>query len=637
MTPSAEFGNKIKRCAVCKIDFKGRFVFVDEAVERLFGYSSEELFGKSFLDFIESEQQPLLSRVLYQRNHFETFFESIRLNLVDRSNTPIPATVVVSLNFIAGNPVNFQIIIDVDAPVQGSVVDSGHDVSYQQMVSELLSVPPENYYDAALTLLHRHAGTKRCILYMQSDNQLEPIRFAEDRVYELTDLRSYEPILWSVISAGEEYFFLEPAAVQRAIEKTQSAPNDFITRFELAQGQPCMMRVAFGEDADPSTVQSTVAHIRQAIQLARRLAPGKLDQPSSVQPDIAASTVLDILAHSSVHCCLTGADGSVLLIDRSLVNSLKAKAPIERYRDLFVALAEFNSPEAMQRMVDTIYISQDAGRDLRFDEVVNIAGGGRARLVIARETRSPHDESACFVLTPLSRQDSEKFDGSIDNQSLRLIVQELQSTLNAGASIAERLAHEYYDELGRDGNYYLVSLGEKHRKLMAMMTSLLTSLQLVDEDEAAEILDLNLVLANLSSELRSSYPGLNFNLIYTDLPKVITRPRKLAMAIRHVLVNSMKYGHPNGVEVTVKAGTQSETCSVSIADNGPGISPRFVSHVQEFYYRAPDPHTQGVDGVGCGLAIVRQIMKSLGGRMTLTAEPDKGTVVTLVFPVVSAE
>ncbi len=87
----------------------------------------------------------------------------------------------------------------------------------------------------------------------------------------------------------------------------------------------------------------------------------------------------------------------------------------------------------------------------------------------------------------------------------------------------------------------------------------------------------------------------------------------------------------------MQAVTLNDTCSLTISDNGPGISHRFLPRVQEFYYRAPDPRTQSIDGLGCGLAIVRQIMKSIGGRLSVVSDIDKGTTVTLVFPVTSAE
>ncbi len=637
MTPSTDIGAKVKRCAVCKIDFKGRFVYVDDAVEQLLGHSREELFGKSFLDFVEADEQPTVAHVLYQRNHFETFFESVRLALVDRSGQPIPARILISLNFIAGSPVNFQIIIDVENFARLAPTSHSHDISFQDFATDLATVDPTGYCESAITLLHRFSGVRRSLLYRLRDNRIELVRSHNERIASLADIDSYEPLLQWVAGSGDEYFFLDPQAVQHAIEKTLLAPNELITTFNLKPSHRYLLRVAFEDGPDPSMIQATVDDLRQAIGLAQRMAPAVDDEPAEAIPDLSARQIVDLLSRTGVHYCLTGFDGSIRTLDAQWHTYLNTKDPIERYRDILVALAEFNNPEVMQRIVDSVCIPFDTGRESRFDEVISIVGGRRARLIVTRLTQTVQDESACLVLIPLSRDDTARYDGSIDNGALHNILLELQSNVVAAASVSERLAHEYYDDLGRNGNHYLATLGEKNRKLNGMLSSLLLSLQIVDEEEPTQTTDLNLLVNNLAMELRSSFPGMAFELKCMDLPKIQVKPRKLATAVRNILVNSLKYSRPGGVEVVVQAVVAKESCSISVSDNGPGISGRFLSQVSEFYYRAPDPHTQAVDGLGCGLAIVRQIMKSLGGRMNVVSEMGKGTTVTLMFPVTSVE
>ena len=103
------------RCAVCKIDLKGRFVYLDEKIESLLGYTKEELFGQSFLDFLDDSSKQLVEKLLAQRNHYETFFDTTRITAFNRSREALAMRAVVSLNFIAGNPVNYQLIIDCES------------------------------------------------------------------------------------------------------------------------------------------------------------------------------------------------------------------------------------------------------------------------------------------------------------------------------------------------------------------------------------------------------------------------------------------------------------------------------------------------------------------------------------------
>jgi len=99
-----------KRCAVVKIDFNCRFVYVDELSERLFGQPSENLFGQSMKDFLAEESYSHLLSVLPSQNHYESFYEATRLTLIDGRGDRHELDVIISLNFIAGNPANYQII-----------------------------------------------------------------------------------------------------------------------------------------------------------------------------------------------------------------------------------------------------------------------------------------------------------------------------------------------------------------------------------------------------------------------------------------------------------------------------------------------------------------------------------------------
>jgi signal transduction histidine kinase/HAMP domain-containing protein len=63
--------------------------------------------------------------------------------------------------------------------------------------------------------------------------------------------------------------------------------------------------------------------------------------------------------------------------------------------------------------------------------------------------------------------------------------------------------------------------------------------------------------------------------------------------------------------------------AIEVRDTGRGIDPRELERVFERFYR---PHGRGRDGVGLGLAIVRQATEALGGRVSLESEPGRGTV-----------
>ena len=117
-------------CAVFKIDFKGRFVYIDDETEELFGLSREELFGKSLYEFISGESHSILDAVLRRHNRYESFYEAAPLIIRDAAERLRRVMGVITLNFISGNPVNYQFIINpghigADLPFPNREGDSG--------------------------------------------------------------------------------------------------------------------------------------------------------------------------------------------------------------------------------------------------------------------------------------------------------------------------------------------------------------------------------------------------------------------------------------------------------------------------------------------------------------------------------
>lgn len=265
-----------KRCAVCKIDLKGRFVYVDDATEGLTGYTKEELFGKSFLNLVTEAGHPLVTHVLYHRNHYETFFDSVRLDIIDRNKNPRSATVIFSLNFIAGNPVNFQVIIDVDTSEEVDAANSGVDSSLRDFIHELLVLPRERFSSEAPTILSEYFCGSRPMIYTyrRSRGELELLSAAtSSRVAGQPAADSAEPkaLLAHIAESGEEYCCDDSGCIQRAIERIGFAPHEFIARVQLDSIHTHVVRLLFDEKADAGELQRRISEARQAIQLIERL------------------------------------------------------------------------------------------------------------------------------------------------------------------------------------------------------------------------------------------------------------------------------------------------------------------------------------------------------------------------------
>jgi signal transduction histidine kinase/HAMP domain-containing protein len=77
-----------------------------------------------------------------------------------------------------------------------------------------------------------------------------------------------------------------------------------------------------------------------------------------------------------------------------------------------------------------------------------------------------------------------------------------------------------------------------------------------------------------------------------------------------------------------------ERVEIEVSDTGPGIDPADHEAVFERFSRGSD--RRDGEGFGLGLAIVRQAVRALGGRVELESEPGAGTTVRVVLPAAEA-
>jgi signal transduction histidine kinase len=93
-------------------------------------------------------------------------------------------------------------------------------------------------------------------------------------------------------------------------------------------------------------------------------------------------------------------------------------------------------------------------------------------------------------------------------------------------------------------------------------------------------------------------------------------------AVMNFLHNALLH-NPSDVAVNVLV----DDTSITISDNGKGISAEDLEHIFERYYRGTN--TEQTHGTGLGTAIARDIIEAHGGTVTITSEEQQGTTVSI--------
>ncbi len=109
----------------------------------------------------------------------------------------------------------------------------------------------------------------------------------------------------------------------------------------------------------------------------------------------------------------------------------------------------------------------------------------------------------------------------------------------------------------------------------------------------------------------------------------------LEQILGNLLSNVEKYAR-GATEVRIDSRRENEIAVITVADDGPGVSPRERDRIFEPFHRATDKLTDGVAGAGIGLTIARELARLHGGDVTL--EPsDRGARFKVVIALRRAE
>ena len=106
-------------------------------------------------------------------------------------------------------------------------------------------------------------------------------------------------------------------------------------------------------------------------------------------------------------------------------------------------------------------------------------------------------------------------------------------------------------------------------------------------------------------------------------------------AFRQVLLNlldnAVKYG-PSGQTVTISVTTVGSSARVTVADEGPGVPVREREAVWTPFFRGDAATAQGAGGSGIGLAIVKDLVARMGGRVEIATGVGRGAAFQVELP-----
>jgi two-component system, NtrC family, sensor kinase len=118
-----------------------------------------------------------------------------------------------------------------------------------------------------------------------------------------------------------------------------------------------------------------------------------------------------------------------------------------------------------------------------------------------------------------------------------------------------------------------------------------------------------------------------------DLGSLTVDPMRLRQILFNLLSNACKFTKEGEVKLKARRVVDvRDWIEVAVADSGIGMTPEQQAKLFGEYSQAEATTAQRFGGTGLGLAITHKLARMMGGDVTVTSEPGKGSVFTVRLP-----
>lgn len=118
--------------------------------------------------------------------------------------------------------------------------------------------------------------------------------------------------------------------------------------------------------------------------------------------------------------------------------------------------------------------------------------------------------------------------------------------------------------------------------------------------------------------------------------QLTTDPNLAAFILRNLLANAIKFSCPQST-VRMEAAVSGGEYVCTVADQGKGLTPAQIATLEAGEPIGSTPGTRGERGVGLGLQVSHFFARQIGGRLSFSGEPGKGTRASLHMPLTPPE
>ncbi|APT85457.1 histidine kinase [Corynebacterium aquilae DSM 44791] len=218
-------------------------------------------------------------------------------------------------------------------------------------------------------------------------------------------------------------------------------------------------------------------------------------------------------------------------------------------------------------------------------------------------------------------------------EQMRRFVGDASHELRTPLTSVRGFAELYRSGAAPDADYVLTRIEDEADRMSVLVEDLLALTRAEGNKLAAQPVDLLDVAVSVATSLRVAHPDriIKVHSDCDEIPVVLGDEGRLRQVVTNLVNNALVHAGPDA-EVTVGLCKDEDYTTVTVADNGVGMSEQDTNHVFERFYRADASRNRNSGGSGLGLAIVKSLVEAHGGVVNVVSAPGEGTTFSVKLP-----
>jgi signal transduction histidine kinase len=108
--------------------------------------------------------------------------------------------------------------------------------------------------------------------------------------------------------------------------------------------------------------------------------------------------------------------------------------------------------------------------------------------------------------------------------------------------------------------------------------------------------------------------------------------KRVEQVVVNLLSNAFKFTKEGSVTLSINANHKEKIWSLDVIDTGIGIPPHAVNVIFEEFRQLDGSYSRAYKGSGLGLAITRNLVRMMGGKITVKSTLGSGSTFTVTLP-----